>query len=75
VGDYVAIAAKVSRKLKNLVDKLEIKLGPVIRKALKEEVKRRAIRKLEERAKKLLERLPEIPDGEVAKLIREDRER
>jgi post-segregation antitoxin (ccd killing protein) len=54
VGDYVAIAAKVSRKLKNLVDKLEIKLGPVIRKALKEEVKRRAIKSWRKEQKSFL---------------------
>jgi polyhydroxyalkanoate synthesis regulator phasin len=75
MGDYVVVAAKIPRKLKDLMDELEIKPGPVIRKALEEEVRRRTLKKLEERARKLLEKLPEISDEEIARLIREDRER
>jgi len=75
VGDYVVIAAKIPRKLKDLMDELGVKPGPVIRKALEEEVRRRTLEKLEERARKLLEKLPEISDEEIARLIREDRGR
>jgi len=75
VGDYVVVAAKIPRKLKDLMDELGVKPGPVIRKALEEEVRRRTLEKLEERARKLLEKLPEISDEEIARLIREDRGR
>ncbi len=75
MGDYVVIAAKIPRKLKDLMDELGVKPGPVIRKALEEEVRRRTLEKLEERARKLLEKLPEISDEEIARLIREDRGR
>jgi len=72
---YVTVSAKIPRELKTLLDKYGIKPGPVIRRALEEEVRRRALRVLEERAQRLRKRLPPISDEEIAALIREDRER
>ncbi|AHC51998.1 hypothetical protein SUSAZ_08685 [Sulfolobus acidocaldarius SUSAZ] len=70
---YVTVSAKVPRELKELMDKYGIKPGPVIRKALEEEVRRRAIQELEKGLKDLKEK-SHISDEEVARLIREDRE-
>ncbi len=73
--DYVVVATKIPRRLKELMDKLGIKPSPVMRRALEEEVRKRILEELEKRAEKLRKRLPEISDEEVAELIREDRER
>jgi len=74
VADYVTVSAKIPRKLKELLDLYGIKIGPVVRKALEEEVRRHALLKIEERAKELSRKLQHISDEEVARLIREDRE-
>ncbi len=73
--EYVTVSAKIPRKLKKLLDEYGIKPGPIIRKALEEEVKKRILEDIEKRAKKLSRKLPEIPDEEIARIIREDRER
>ncbi len=72
---YVTISAKIPKELKEMMDQLGIKPGPIIREALKREVKIAMLKKLEERAKKLSKELPPIPDEEIASIIREDRER
>ena len=72
---YVTVSAKIPRRLKELLDKYGIKPGPVIRRALEEEVKKRVLSELEEEARVLSERLSHISDEEVASIIREDREK
>jgi hypothetical protein len=72
---YVTVSAKIPKRLKELLKKYNIKPGPIIRKAIEEEVRRRALSELEEKAKALSEKLSHISDEEVASLIREDRER
>jgi hypothetical protein len=72
---YVTVSAKIPRRLKELLDRYGIKPGPVIRRALEEEVKRRVLSELEENARRFSERLSHISDEEVASIIREDRER
>lgn len=71
---YVTISAKIPRRLKELIDRYGIKPGPTIRKALEDEVKRRMLSRIEERARELSVRVSHIPDDEIAKIIREDRE-
>ena len=72
---YVTVSAKIPKEMKEKLEKLGIKPGPVIRRALEAEIKRTMLKKLEERAKKLAPELSSIPDEEVARIIREDRER
>ena len=60
--------------MKELLDKYGIKPGPIIRRALEEEVRGRALSELEERARELSAKLSHVSDGEVAALIREDKE-
>jgi len=69
----VTVSAKIPRRLKELLDKYGIKPGPIIRKAL-EEVRRRVLSELEERAREFSTKLSYVSNGEVAALIREDRE-
>ncbi len=71
---YVTVSAKIPRRLKELLDKYGIKPGPVIREALEREVKRRILLEAEKKAKRLCEKLKNISDEEIARLIREDRE-
>ncbi len=71
---YVTVSAKVPRKLKELLDKYGIKPGPIIRRALEEEVRKRMLEEAEEEARRLSEKVAHIPDDEVARAIREDRE-
>ena len=60
---YVTVSVKIPKWLKELLDKYGIKPGPIVRKALEEEVK------------KIASKLSHISDEEVASLIREDREK
>lgn len=72
---YATVSAKIPEDLKKLLDEYGIKPGPVIRKALEEEVRRRILSEIEEKAKALSKKLPPISDEEIAEIIREDRER
>ncbi len=72
---YVTVSAKIPRKLKELLDKYGIKPSPIIRKALEEEVRRRMLNEIEEKARKLSKKVSHIPDEEIVRIIREGRER
>lgn len=71
---YVTVSAKVPKRLKELLDRYNVKPGSIIRRALEEEVKRLVLEELEELSRALSEELSQIPDEEVVDLIREDRE-
>jgi polyhydroxyalkanoate synthesis regulator phasin len=73
--DYVTVSAKIPRKLKELLDRYGIKPGPIIRRALEEEVRKHVLNELEEKVKDLSRRTSHISDEEIASLIREDRGR
>jgi len=74
MSDYVTVSAKIPRELKELINRFRIRPGPIIREALEREVRRRILEEVEKKARKLSEKLKNIPDEEIAKLIREDRE-
>jgi len=71
---YVTVSAKIPRKLKELMDKYGIQPGPIIREALEREVRRRVLEEAERKARELVDKLREISDEEIARLIREDRD-
>lgn len=71
---YVTVSAKIPRKLKELLDKYDIKPSPIIRRALEEEVKERILNEVEVRARELSKKVSHIPDEEIARIIREYRE-
>ena len=60
--------------MKELLDRYGIRPGPVIRRALEEEVKRCMLSEVEEKAKELSRRVSHVSDEEIARIIREDRE-
>ena len=72
--DYVTVSAKIPRRLKELLIKYGIKPGPIIRRALEEEVKKRMLEELEKKSRELSKEFSHISDEEVVELIREDRE-
>ena len=72
--EYVTVSAKIPRRLKELMDRYGIKPGPLIRRAIEEEVRKRAFSALERELSGILEEVSSIPDEEVARLVREDRE-
>ncbi len=72
--EYVTVSAKIPRRLKDLLKRYGIKPGPVIRKALEEEVKKHMLDEIEKRARELSKSVTHISDEEIAKIIREDRE-
>ncbi|MEM3948946.1 MAG: hypothetical protein QXM76_05070 [Zestosphaera sp.] len=72
---WLAVSAKIPKRLKELLDRYSIKPSPVIRRALEEEeVKKRMVEELEELSGELSRELTQISDEEVVELIREDRE-
>lgn len=71
---YVTVSAKIPRKLKELLDKYNIKPGPVIRRALEEEVKKKILEEIEASLKELSRELVNVSDEEIVELIRKDRE-
>ena len=71
---YVTVSAEIPRKLKELLDKYGIKPSPIIRRAL-EEVKKHILSEIEEKARKLSRKISHIPDEEIARIIREYREK
>jgi predicted transcriptional regulator len=71
---YVTISVKISRELKELMDKYGIKPSIVIRRALEEEVKKRILEEAENKAKELINKVSHISDEEIARIIREDRD-
>ncbi|QOJ79793.1 hypothetical protein IG193_07280 [Infirmifilum lucidum] len=61
--------------MKKMMEELGIKPGPIVRRALEEEIRRKLLERLEGRVKELAKTLQGIPDEEIARLIREDRGR
>ncbi len=68
------MSAKIPKKLKELLDRYGVKPGPIIRRALEEEVKKRVLEELEVLSGELSRELSQISDEEVVELILEDRE-
>ncbi len=71
----MTVSAKIPKKLKELMDKYGIKPGPIIRRALEEEVKKRMLEEAEIRLKQILEDLGQSfidEDEDLVPIIRED---
>ncbi|AKG38575.1 hypothetical protein MA03_03735 [Infirmifilum uzonense] len=71
---HLTVSAKIPRKVVEAMRRYGIRPGPIIRKALEEAVKRRILEEIDTRLEKFSELLDKIPDEEVARLIREDRD-
>ncbi len=71
---YATVSAKIPKELKELIKMYKINVSEVIRSSLEREVKRRIIEDVERKLVSLKEILESIPEGELTRLIREDRE-
>jgi post-segregation antitoxin (ccd killing protein) len=71
---WVTVSTKVKKEILEKARKYNINISEVLRQALEQEIARRE----EEEARKSAEKISKelrLPDEEVAKLIKEDRER
>ncbi len=72
--NWVTVSTKVKKEILEKARKYNINISEVLRQALEQEIARRE----EEEARKSAEKISKelrLPDEEVAKLIKEDRER
>ena len=74
MGRYVTVSTKVRRELKEEAEKLGINISEVLRKALREEVKKRKIQKLKDELEEMSNILNKIDINRIVKSIRENRE-
>ena len=70
----VTISTKISKQLKEKIQRFKIKPSKILRKALEDEVKRREIEELKQEINKLKPVLEKASMDDIVKSIREDRE-
>lgn len=70
----VTVSTKISKQLKEKIQRLKIKPSKIMRKALEDEVKRREIEELKQEINKLKPVLEKVSMDDIVKGIREDRE-
>ncbi len=73
--DYTTVSAKIPIEIKHKIEEYGIKPSEVIRKAIQNEIKRLEIMNLEKESELLKPIIKKIKSEQVAKSIREDRER
>ena len=74
MGKYVTVSTRVRRELKEEAEKLGINISEVLRKALREEVKKRKIQKLKDELEEVSNVLNKIEISRIVKSIRGNRE-
>lgn len=70
----VTVSTKISKQLKEKIQRLKIKPSKILRKALEDEVKKREIEELKAEIDRLKPTLEKISVEDVVKNIREDRD-
>ncbi len=75
MGSYVTVSTRVRREVVEKARELGINISQFLRERLEEEVRRREVEALRRRLEGLDDVLRRINTEEVARLIREDRER
>jgi hypothetical protein len=73
--NYATVSAKIPREIKYKIDEYGIKPSEVIRKAIQNEIKKFEIMNLKKECELLKPIINKIKGEQVAKSIREDRER
>jgi len=74
MGRYVTVSTRVRKELKEEAEKLGINISEVLRKALREEVKKRKIQKLKDELEEMSNVLNKIEISRIVKSIKENRE-
>jgi antitoxin CcdA len=70
----VTVSTKISKQLKEKIERLKIKPSKILRKALEDEVRKREVEELKAEIDKLKPILEKISVEEIVKSIREDRD-
>ncbi len=73
--NYATVSAKIPREIKYKIEEYGIKPSEVIRKAIQNEIKKFEIMNLKKESELLKPIINKIKSEQVAKSIREDRER
>jgi hypothetical protein len=73
--NYATVSAKIPREIKHKIEEYGIKPSEVIRKAIQNEIKKFEIMNLKKESELLKPIINKIKSEQVAKSIREDRER
>lgn len=73
--NYTTVSAKIPREIKHKIEEYGIKPSEVIRKAIQNEIKKFEIMNLKKESELLKPIINKIKSEQVAKSIREDRER
>ena len=74
MSSHATVSVKVPRQVKDKMEKLGIKWGPVLRHAIELELERAERQKAVDAVLQLAERAPKTENNTAAKLIREMRE-
>ncbi len=70
----VTVSTKITKQLKEKIQKYKIKPSKILRKALEDEVRKREVEELKEEINKLKPILEKISVDDIVKSIREDRD-
>jgi len=70
----VTVSAKISKQLKEKIQRFKIKPSKILRKALEDEVKKKEVEELKQEIARLKPVLERVSMDEIIKSIREDRE-
>jgi len=74
VQKCVTVSTKISKQLKEKIQKFKIKPSKILRKALEDEVKKREVEELKLELAKLKPILDKISVEDIVKSVREDRD-
>lgn len=74
MGKLMTVSAKVSEELKRRADELGINISALVRRTLKDEIKRMELQRVLETLKEEVKTTPELPEGTIVRIIRNMRE-
>lgn len=74
MGKYVTVSVKVSEELKEKMKKYGIKPSEVLKRAIEESIKKEEIKRLKKEVDSIKQILDKIPEEDIIRSIREDRE-
>jgi hypothetical protein len=74
MSKYATVSVKVPRQVKDKMEKIGIKWGPILRQAIEDELQKAEREKAVDAILELAKRAPKTEDNTAAKIIREMRE-
>ena len=74
MGESTTVSAKISKELRQKLEKYHVQVSEVIRSALEQEIRKKEEENVAEHLKHASSILKKLPAGRAAEIIREDRE-